>query len=125
MAVTNKSATELVTEFDEVYQFCEQQYMKEWKAVFADEDAALSDGKKESLRRNAQRAAGDNAVVNAIDKAFLNTLVKYPDLDEEIIWALISIAHELNLAQLDEFGLSKTQQLLAYERCISAHQSWN
>lgn len=117
MAVTQKSASELVAEFNDVYQYCEQQYMNEWNSIYVDVDDSTSDSKKNALRRDAQRAA--------IDKAFLNSLMKFPEIEEEIIWALISIAHKLNLAQLDEFNLNHMQRLLVYERCISAHQSWN
>ena len=108
MAGAQKSASELVAEFSEAYQYCEQQYMNEWNSIYVDVDDSTSESKKEALRRDAQRAA--------IDKAFLNSLMKFPEIDEEVIWALISIAHKLNLAQLDQFYLNRMQRLLIYER---------
>ena len=114
---TNLSISELVNLHKDEYDFCEQEYMKAWKSIIIEVDEDASESKKTEARRNAQRAA--------IDKAFLNSLIRFPKENEEVIWALISIAHKLNLAHLDEFHLKQEQRLLVYERCISAHQSWN
>lgn len=45
MAGTQKSASELVAEFNEAYEYCEQQYLKEWKAVYVDVDPTTSERK--------------------------------------------------------------------------------
>ena len=113
----NLSASELVTLHQDEFDFCQQEYMRAWRSIIIEVDDDASESKKTEARRNAQRAA--------IDKAFLNSLVQFPDEDEEVIWALISIAHKLNLARLDEFHLNQMQRLLVFERCVSAHQSWN
>ena len=111
------SISDLVTEYDEQMRYCEKEYMDAWESIIVDVDENASESAKTEARRNAQR--------EAIDKAFINSLIRFPDMDEEIIWALISIAHKLNLAHLEEFELDRMQRILAYERCISAHQSWN
>ena len=112
-----QSISELVNAHKEQMAYCEKVYMEEWNSIIVDVDDDASENAKTTARRNAQRTA--------IDKAFLNALVKFPEVEEETIWALISIAHKLNLAHLEDFKLDQVQRLLVYERCISAHQSWN
>ena len=55
MAGTQKTASELVAEFDEAYQYCEQQYMNEWNSIFVNVDENTSESRKEALRRDAQQ----------------------------------------------------------------------
>ena len=112
-----KSITKLVEEYPMEYEFCEKEYMSAWNSIILDVDDDASESKKLSARRDAQKAA--------IDKAFIKSMAQFPEIDEEVIWALISAAHKLNLAHLEDFHLDKLQRFEAYERCISAHQSWN
>lgn len=111
------SANELITQYKNEFDFCEKEYMKAWKSIIIDVDENASESKKTAARREAQKMA--------IDNAFVQSMAKFPDIDEEIIWALISLAHKLNLAHLEDFHLNQMQRVEAYARCISAHQSWN
>lgn len=111
------SAKELITQYKKEYDYCEKEYMKAWSSIIVDVDEDASESKKTSARREAQK--------NAIDNAFVQSMAQFPDIDEEIIWALISLAHKLNLAHLEDFHLNQMQRVEAYARCISAHQSWN
>ena len=52
-------------------------------------------------------------------------MTKFPDIDEEDLWSMISLAHKLNIAHLEDFNLNQMERIEAYTRCISAHQSWN
>lgn len=107
--------TDLITRYELEFEYCEKEYMKAWNSIVVDENA--SENKKTIARRDAQKLA--------IDKAFLSSLAQFPELDEEIVWALIGAAHKFNLAHLEEFHLDKVQRLITYERCVSAQQSWN
>ena len=109
--------TDLVRNNQELFDFCEMQYMQAWDEISSSIDEDISDAKREEVRREAQR--------EAIDKALINCLLQYPDEDENLIWSLISAAHKFNLIHLDEFGLNQMQRMIIYDRCISAHQSWN
>jgi len=91
--------------------------MQEWRSVIVRVDEGASVAQKERARREAQAAA--------IDKAYVISLQQFPDLEEEKIWALISAAHKLNLADLDRFNLDRMNRMLAYDSAVSAHQSWN
>lgn len=113
----SKSINELLKEFDEEMQYCEAEYMKAWNSIIIDVEKNASKNVKESARRDAQRLA--------IDTAFVNSLAQYPKMNEEDIWALISLAHKMNMAHLEDFNLDRIQRLTVYQRCISAHQSWN
>ena len=104
----------------DIYNFCKASYLNAWNDISIQETDDMTKSKKESIRREAQR--------DAIDKAFISCLVKYadnPEVTDEIIWQLISAAHKYNLAHLQDFGLTEEQAREAYDRCISAHQSWN
>ena len=111
------SANELITQYKSEFDFCEKEYMKAWNAIIIDVDENASESKKTAARREAQK--------KAIDNAFIQSMARFPDIDEEVIWALISLAHKLNLAHLEDFHLNQMQRVEAYARCISAHQSWN
>lgn len=108
-----------------MYAYCEKQYLKTWKKLTGQMGDAASESKRTEVRRGAQR--------QAIDKAVLACFIKYADDigkeggDQVIdwIWSFISAAHKYNLAHLQDFGLTKEQAREAYDRCISAHQSWN
>ena len=111
------SAKELVTQYKDEYEYCEKAYMEAWNSIIVDVDENASENKKTAARRDAQKSA--------IDNAFIQSMAKFPEVDEEIIWALISLAHKLNIAHLEDFQLDRMDRIEAYARCISAHQSWN
>lgn len=108
---------ELVKVYKDEFEYCEKVYMDTWKEIAADVDGHASENKKTAARRNAQKTA--------IDYTFVHAMAKFPDINEEIIWNLISLAHKLNLAHLQDFKLNQMERIEAYVRCISAHQSWN
>ena len=113
MAIKN-----LVDTYPDIYAYCENQYMKKWRSININVPDDASESKKEAARRDAQKAA--------IDSAFIASLAKFPDTDEEIIWQLISTAHKMNLVQLQNIGIENlAMRLMIYDRCVSAHQSWN
>ena len=91
------SMIELINRYRTEFEYCEEEYMRAWNSIKVEADA--SENKKLAARRDAQKLA--------IDKAFVNSLAQFPELDEEIVWALISAAHKLNLAHLEEFHLDK------------------
>ena len=109
--------SEVIPQNESLFAFCEKAYMDEWRKVSEQAVDNVSESRAEEIRREAQR--------NAIDRAFVLSLMKFPDVDEELIWDLISAAHKLNLTFTDENELDRTKRLLIYDRCISAHQSWN
>lgn len=111
------SIRELITNYKSEYDYCEERYMKAWNLVTANIDVNISDNKKTDIRREAQK--------NAIDKAFVECMTQFPEMEEEVLWSLISLAHKLNIAHLEEFELDRMQRFEVYSRCISAHQSWN
>ena len=111
------SVRELITNYKSEYDYCEERYMEAWNLVTANIDVNISDNKKTSIRREAQK--------NAIDKAFVECMAQFPEMEEEVLWSLISLAHKLNIAHLEEFELDRMQRFEVYSRCISAHQSWN
>jgi hypothetical protein len=120
MSKSSERLADLIKKHQEVYDYCEHVYLDVWKAICGQDYGAFSQQKKESTRREAQR--------DAIDKAFVSCLVKYadnPDITEDLSWSLISAAYKYNLAHLQDFGLTREQAMEAYDRCISAHQSWN
>lgn len=108
--------SEVIPKYPEMFAFCEKAYMDEWKKIEATLPSNASKSKSEAIRREAQRTA--------IDRAFVTSLIQYPDAEEELIWDLISDAHKLNLAHLDDFGIDRVKRLMIYDRCISADQSW-
>lgn len=110
-------AMELITQYKDEFEYCQNEYMKEWNSIIIDTDENDSENKKTAARRDAQK--------HAIDIAFVKSMAQFPNVDEEIIWALISLAHKLNLVHLEDFQLNQMQRVEAYTRCISAHQSWN
>ena len=111
------SVRELITNYKSEYDYCEERYMEAWNLVTANIDANISDNKKTTIRREAQK--------NAIDKAFVECMAQFPEMEEEVLRSLISLAHKLNIAHLEEFELDRMQRFEVYSRCISAHQSWN
>lgn len=111
------SIKELITQYKKEYSYCEEQYMLAWRAIATAIDENASESRKTAARRDAQKIA--------IDKAFVQSMAHFQDIDEEIIWALISLAHKLNIAHLEDFHLTQAQRFETYERCVSAHQSWN
>ena len=61
----------------------------------------------------------------AIDKTFVEALLKYyPEIDEKHIWSTLAMAHKLNVAGLDQYGITREKQKEVIEACLSAHQSW-
>ena len=74
------SIKELITQYKEKYDYCEEQYMLAWQAIVADIDENASESRKTAARRDAQKIA--------IDKAFIQSMAHFPDIDEEVIWAL-------------------------------------
>lgn len=111
------SITDLIMKYKNEYDYCEKEYLKEWDSTIVEIDENASESKKTAARREAQKVA--------IDNVFVQAMKKFPELEEETIWMLISLAHKLKIARLDEFELNQMQRIEAYERCISAHQSWN
>lgn len=74
---------------------------------------------------SARQAARLAAQRKAIDKVLVESLLKYsPEIPEKDIWKQIGITHKINVAELDDFGISKEEQASVVERCLSAHQSW-
>lgn len=111
------STKELIVKYKEEYDYCEQEYMKAWNSISGDIDEDASENKKTTARREAQK--------KAIDTVFIQAMTKFPDIDEEDLWSMISLAHKLNIAHLEDFNLNQMERIEAYTRCISAHQSWN
>ena len=111
------STKELIVKYKEEYDYCEQEYMKAWNSISGDIDEDASENKKTTARREAQK--------KAIDTVFVQAMTKFPDIDEEDLWSMISLAHKLNIAHLEDFNLNQMERIEAYTRCISAHQSWN
>jgi len=73
----------------------------------------------------ARQAARLAAQRKAIDKALVESLIKYsPDVPESDIWKEIGLTHKLNVAELGDFGVQETDQPAVIERVLSAHQSW-
>ena len=69
------------------------------------------------LRLYAQRMA--------IDHAFIEALIKYDSVvDQDKLWAAIADTHKLHVAELDKYGLDKSDQIDVLHDCLSAHQSW-
>ncbi len=101
----------------ELFTFCEEVYMEEWNKIKATLPEVASKNKEDEIRREAQR--------KAVDNAFVACLAEYPDIDQELIWDLISDAHKLNIADLSSFGIDRMKRFIVYDRCVSAHQSWN
>lgn len=111
---------DLIKDNQEIYDYCEKVYLDAWNSINIKTDDSMSEQKRQDIRREAQR--------DAIDKALVSCLAKYADRDdisEDLLWSLISAAHKYNLAHLQDFGLSREEAMEAYDRCISAHQSWN
>lgn len=108
---------DLLDNYGEQLDYCETVYMEEWNSIiskkFPDENGKV----KSADRREAQK--------EAIDKTFISALIKYPDVEEEVVWSIISTVHKLNVAHLEDLDLDRIQRIMAYDRCISAHQSWN
>ena len=72
---------------------------------------------KHSARLSAQR--------KAIDKALVESLIKYsPEVAESDIWKEIGMTHKLTVAKLSDFGVQDCEQSAIIERVLSAHQSW-
>ena len=109
--------SEVIPENLSLFNFCESVYMEEWNRIKDTLPITASKSKIEENRREAQR--------KAVDNAFVRCLKEYPDVEEELIWDLISDAHKLNLASIDELGIDRMKRLLIYDNCIKAHQSWN
>ncbi len=100
-------------------KFCRELYIANWKKIYnakITEDS--SEMTKARFRQEAQRSA--------IDTSFVSCLMNfYPQVDEKTIWTAISRVHKLHLANLGELGVPEEVQQEVYDRCISAHQSWN
>lgn len=107
---------EIVQDNPNMYDYCKEKYMEQWNEIAINIDNCTQ-SQRDSLRRAAQR--------RAIDTAFVQSLLHFPDADQDLIWGLISTAHKLNLAHLEDYGLDQATRLIVYDRCISAHQSWN
>ncbi len=74
---------------------------------------AISDAMRLSARRKA------------IDKAFIESLVRYEGkVNQEDLWAAIADTHKMAVAGLDKYGLSLDEQLDVIHNSLSAHQSW-
>ena len=89
-------------------------YEQEYTIEVVDKESSAA---KQVARLAAQR--------KAIDKALVESLLKYsPMVSESDIWKQIGITHKINVADLDDFGIEKSEQSAVIERCLSAHQSW-
>lgn len=77
------SAKELIIQYKNEYEYCEKAYMKAWNSIIIDVDENASESKKTAARRDAQKSA--------IDNAFVQSMAQFPNIEEEIIWALISV----------------------------------
>lgn len=103
----------------ELETFSRERYIDGWRSVYS---RKVTDDSSESAKTTARREAQRNAV----DTAFVDCLIKfYPDVDENSIWKAISKVHKLHLANLGELGINEAVQQEVYDRCVSAHQSWN
>lgn len=100
--------------------FIENTYNQEWKNEFnfeAQRKKTDSDNALKTARLYAQR--------KAIDKTFVDALLTYyPEVSEKEIWGALAMAHKLNVANLNEFGIDSDKQQAVFEACLSAHQSW-
>ena len=103
---------------EETYKdFCSRVYQENFDREFVgNADGEHTAAAITSSRLNSQR--------KAIDKTFIEALLHFPNADEDAIWAAIGIAHKLNMAKLNDFGIASAQQEEVIKRCLSAHQSW-
>ncbi len=49
------SIKELITQYKEEYDYCEEQYMSAWQAIVTDIDENASENRKTAAQRNAQK----------------------------------------------------------------------
>lgn len=96
--------------------YCRQIYLNTFKTAFANNGKQLSIGAEIKARINAQR--------KAIDKSFIDTILKYPDIPEKDIWGALGLIHKINTAQLADFGIPPDKQEEVFKKCLAAHQSW-
>lgn len=81
--------------------------------------------RKKTDSDNALKTARLYAQRKAIDKTFVDALLTYyPEVSEKEIWGALAMAHKLNVANLNEFGIDSDKQQAVFEACLSAHQSW-
>lgn len=98
--------------------FIRDLYKETWEHEFIIE---VEDRQSMAARQAARLAAQRKA----IDKALVESLIKYsPDVPESDIWKEIGLTHKLNVAELSDFGVQETDQPAVIERVLSAHQSW-
>ena len=100
--------------------FIENTYNQEWKNEFNFEAQ-----RKKTDSDNALKTAWLYAQRKAIDKTFVDALLTYyPEVSEKEIWGALAMAHKLNVANLNEFGIDSDKQQAVFEACLYAHQSW-
>lgn len=100
--------------------FCKNTYNDTWK-----EEYVIEVNKRDTENAAALTAARLYAQRKAIDKTFVDAILKYsPEVSESDIWAAIAISHKLNVANLSEFGIPEELHQKVFETCLSAHQSW-
>lgn len=99
--------------------FIRDTYSETWKQEIVIESQRRGDSTAalEAARLAAQR--------KAIDKTFVDAILKYSDsVSEDEIWATIAMTHKLNVADLSRFGIKESDQEEVFKTCLSAHQSW-
>lgn len=50
-------AMELITQYKDEFEYCQNEYMKEWNSIIIDTDENDSENKKTAARRDAQKHA--------------------------------------------------------------------
>ncbi len=81
------------------------------------EHASSNRAPSDAVMRYARQAA--------IDKSFVESLIKYDGKeDQEDLWACIADIHKIHVANLEEYSNDEDVQIEILHRCLSAHQSW-
>ncbi len=103
--------------------FCNREYYREYNDTYR-RVIKLRTNNNGSISPAAANAARLFAQRKAMDKVFIEAIIRYPSIRENEIWKAIATTHKIIMANLSEFSVPEDKQEEVIKRCISAHQSW-